>query len=214
MLRENGPYSSIGGGGPAEPKVEWDLIEGQLQTFGDGGCGGEDGDQCPSRRAAGRRLALPPSYDASGPPRTGRVPRLLPALFGRAPREHLDRNDYQREVDASEDHARSDVPDDDVSAVSPRVIVAQPRGMRAGLAVGGEEDIVRTPGDPATRSTAGSRGRTASTRGTGALDTVGIPDYLKIVRRPMDYGTITRNLINGQYAPQETQEGRDLPTTG
>ena len=39
------------------------------------------------------------------------------------------------------------------------------------------------------------------------MDTVGIPDYLKIVRRPMDYGTITRNLINGQYAPQDAKEG-------
>ena len=42
---------------------------------------------------------------------------------------------------------------------------------------------------------------------SSAVDTVGIPDYLKVVRRPMDYGTIMRNLINGQYAPQEAHEG-------
>jgi len=140
-------------------------------------------------------------------PRTGRVPKLLPALFGRSRGERaalLDRNDYQREVVASLEHAHftacavcgSDVADDDVSAVRcatcPRSFHRRCLGARATSSSGrcgcerdssvcAEEDIVRTAGDAIDGRIARAYGKYAGEADHGTVCRM-LSDALAIVQ--------------------------------
>ncbi|EJK57394.1 hypothetical protein THAOC_22564 [Thalassiosira oceanica] len=251
----------------AEPKVEWDLIEGQLETFGGGITGARlainvqaEGPPVEDWRSRHRTTSRAPAEDRgvsqsscrrSSVARPGSGPRSSTGTTtrGRSSRARTTPTSPGapgapsapsavrtcRTTTARRSGARRVPAPSTGGASGPRFVVVRTLRMRAGLARecrgGHRPDRRRRDRRPDREGVRQVRGglahwtRSAYRMLSDALAIVQLTrsayrDYLKIVRRPMDYGTITRNPINGQYTPQEAQEepgstndGTAAPTT-